>query len=1314
MTVKVKVGQTQNIRLVAAGEKRPVIVPDSITLGIDTVGPYISGIASGNGIIITTTAGTGGESANVVISHAGTSSSANTNNSTLEFIQNATIDPFGHITGFSSAGLNANNFSVSSGLISSKNITFGNTAITLGQSTDEIRELNLAEIGEFTITANTISVPGNLNFNLALSDAVINAGTHRIINVEDPIDFQDVVNKRYLEAQIESIEQTVKVVQDPVLETDATNKRYVDALVQGLIVRPAALAATTADLGGTFDSGNTTFASTITLDPINILYIDDVTRWEVGSNLLVKDQNDPIENGSYDLIQKGSANTEWIFQRTEWSNESSEVPGSFEFVTDGTVNAGTGWVVTVADASTFRINTDDIIWSQFSGEGTYTAGQGLTLTGRQFTVDETLILSQINPVNDVLTINSDGALTLPTGGSAARPTAVQGMVRFNSQDGQFEGYDGIAWSGLGGVIDVNQDTKITAENSPGENNDELKFYAGGTLAAVFSANTAAFSGDVTIAGNLTIGNQDVDTVSVVADFTSNLVPDADRTYSLGSETKNWNKLNVDTLSSSDGIVKFDGTGAIKLPSANTALRPTGQAGMLRFNSEEGRFEGYDGNIWTGIAGSVIDLDKNTYIIAETSAGANNNELDFWTDNVQRMQIGAAGDLLFGSNLDKLIINYNTGDMFVNGKLTATNNLVIDPVGYISVANNTITDLADPVNPGDAVNLRYLDNTFSSGLTIVDNANTYIDGVNLLSNPTIEIGRGLELQELDSANNTFKIGLDVTGATPGLYGQDGYAPRFRLLEDGRIDFVTDIPIELQANAIPNFTETSRDIIALMFTDGNANNEGITAVNDDLNDVMNLFANNFDITLTGDVSGTAQVTRLSDTVITTSLTADFISNLIPTGANSAIIVTHTPGPNSNASIEVDYTVLDARYQVTGGDFIASRYLDADNTSFYMDPAGTSRVNQIDVGYGSTFSQLRMRDGPGSFSVLYGSGGKIGFLDNTFNYAAYSDRSTGDWVVQNGDVKAERFVDADAQTYFLHPGGTDSRIKQISIDDKIIVDDISIGGDVGARTIKTTTGILTVDASGGISLQGAGNDLNVNNSKITNLLNPTSGQDAATKSYVDAAAQGLRVIPSALAATTVNLDATFLGGVLTSANTEAFSVDDVTDWSVGDRVLVKDQTNPLENGSYEVTVVGDISTQWVLTRGEYFNESSEIPGAFQFVTDGTLNRSTGWVATVTDAETFVIGADAVVWYQFSGAGTYTAGEALTLTGTEFSISDGDIDNVKLANPSINIAGEAGANTVIALGETLIIEGTNGVDTTISNGKVAIAINELDGGTF
>ncbi|MDB9980516.1 hypothetical protein OAD61_00240, partial [bacterium] len=1050
MTVKIKVGGSKGIRLVAAGEKRPVIVPDSITLGIDTVGPYISTINNGSGIVITSESGAGGETSNVVISHAATSTQSNTINSAFEFIQNTTLDQFGHITGFSNAGLDASNFNVSNSIISSKDIAFGNTVITLGETTNEFRGLNLAEIGEFTITANTISAPGDVNFSLAAADAVINAGIHRIVNVEDPIDFQDVVNKRYLEAQIESIEQTVKVISDPILETDATNKRYVDGLVQGLIIRPAALAATTEDLGATFDVGNTSIGSTLTIPAVQFLYIDDVTTWNIGSNLVVKDQINPVENGSYDLIQKGDATTEWVFQRAEWSNESKEIPGSYEFVTDGTVNGGSGWVVTVSDAASFRIDLDTINWSQFSGEGTFTAGDGLNLAGTEFNLDTVIPLSQINPINDVLIINGDGALVLPKGTSAGRPTAVQGMVRFNSQDGQFEGYDGIAWSGLGGVIDVNQDTKIMAENSPGENNDELKFYAGGTLAATFGATSADFTGNVTIAGNLTIGNQDEDTVSVVADFTSHLIPDQDRTYSLGSNLKNWYKLNVDTITSSDGIVKFGDTGAIKLPSANTAFRPIGQAGMLRFNTDEGRFEGYDGSIWSGLAGSVIDLDKNTYIIAETSAGSNNNELDFVTDNVQRMQIGATGDLKFGTNLDKLIINYTTGDMFVNGKLTATNNLIIDPVGYISVANNVLTDLPDPVNSGDAVNLNYLNNEFASDLTIIDGVNIYASDINLLASPKLDIGRGLELQDIDSVENRFKIGLDtpMAGST-GVYGNDGFTPRIRITADGRIDFATEIPLELQANAIPNFTETSRDIIALMFEDGNANNAGIMVLNDDANDVMNLYANNFELTLNGDISGTAQITRLSNTTITTNITADFISNLIPTNANSGIIVTHTPGPNSNASIEVDYTVLDDRYQVTGGDFIASRYLDADDTNFYMDPASTSRINDIEVGFGSTFSRIKMRDGPGSFSYIYGQGGKVGFLDNTFNFSAYSERSTGNWVVDNGDVRAERFVDADAQTYFLHPGGTNSNLKQINVEDKITVSDISIGGDVGIRT-------------------------------------------------------------------------------------------------------------------------------------------------------------------------------------------------------------------------------------------------------------------------
>ena len=1296
MTVKVKVGQTRNIRLVAAGEKRPVIVPDSIALGIDTVGEYVRAIDGGQGIIITPESDV--ESANLVISHSNTSSIANTVNGNLQFVHNATFDQFGHATSFTTSGLNANNFILDSNVIGSKNITLGSTEVTLGGTTPELRDLTLAEIGEFSISANTISVPGDLNLNLALSDAVVNIGTHRVINVEDPVDTLDVVNKRYLEFELGRVVTTIKVFDDPILPSDATNKRYVDNIVKGLVVRPSALGATTGDLGATFATGNTIYSDTLTIDPVNILYIDDITTWDVGDNLVVKDQTDATQNGSYDLIQQGSANTAWVFQRTVWSNEDAEIAGSYEFVTDGTQNGQTGWVITVEDASSFNINDDNINWTQFQGEGTFTAGNGLTLNGTQFNVASTLPLTGINPTGagDVLTINGDGALTLPTGESSDRPTAAQGMVRFNSTDGQFEGYDGIAWSGLGGVIDVDQDTKIVAETSPGSDNDQIQVYAGGTLSATFGDTRVDFTGDVGIAGNLTIGDQASDTVSFAADVTSHIIPDQDRIYSLGSASKNWHKIHVDTVASSDGVINMDGTGAVKFPSANTALRPVGPAGMLRFNDEEGRFEGYDGSIWAGLAGSVIDLDKNTYIIAETSAGANNNELDFYTDAIQRMQIGATGDLTFGSNLDKLIINYNTGDMFVNGKLTATNNLVIDPVGNIDVNSNVLTGLPNPVNPTDAVNLGYLDTQFSSGLTIIDQANTFTDGVNLLASPTFDLGRGLELIDLDTPNNTLKFGLDAPMVgSEGMYGTDGFTPRIRITEDGRIDFATEIPLELQANAIPNFTETSRDIIALMFTDGT--HEGVSVVNDDPNDVIHIYANDFNIVLDGDLSGQSTVSRLSNTTVTANITADYISHVTSDGANTGIIVTHTAGPSSNSAIELDYTELNTRYITTSGgtsteDIIAPRFVDENDTQFYVDPNGISRLNKVEFGYGSTFAEIKMRDGPGSFSHFYASQGKIGFLNNTYNYASYSDKATGDWVVAK-DVRAEKFVDVDSTSYFLHPGGTDSLLKALQVEDNLVAGNIS----VISSTISTTAGDIILDPTG---------NLDVNNNLITNVADPVSLQDAATKSYVDSVAQGLRIIPAALAATVADLVATYSLGTLTDAAgaTSAFALDGVTDWNIGDKVLVKDQTTSSENGSYELTTIGDANTPWVLTRGEYFNETSEIPGAFQFITDGTVNNGTGWVAQVVDTETFVLDTDAVTFYQFSGAGTYSAGEALTLTGTTFSVT----------NPNISFAADNGSNDVVTLGETITIAGVDGVDTTVSDNNISIAVNELDGGTF
>jgi len=60
------------------------------------------------------------------------------------------------------------------------------------------------------------------------------------------------------------------------------------------------------------------------------------------------------------------------------------------------------------------------------------------------------------------------------------------------------------------------------------------------------SNNLYVAGDITLEGNLVIGNVNTDTISIIADFTSNIVPDVSNTYSLGTTNKKWNQIHVST------------------------------------------------------------------------------------------------------------------------------------------------------------------------------------------------------------------------------------------------------------------------------------------------------------------------------------------------------------------------------------------------------------------------------------------------------------------------------------------------------------------------------------------------------------------------------------------------------------------------------------------------------------------------------------------------------------------------------------------------------------------------------------------------
>ena len=247
-----------------------------------------------------------------------------------------------------------------------------------------------------------------------------------------------------------------------------------------------------------------------------------------------------------------------------------------------------------------------------------------------------------------------------------------------------------------------------------------------------------------------------------------------------------------------------------------------------------------------------------------------------------------------------------------------------------------------------------------------------------------------------------------------------------------------------------------------------------------------------------------------------------------------------------------------------------------------------------------------------------------------------------------------------------GTLSTASQPSITSVGTLSALTVTGNIQTSANLVTdlivgrTSSVTITATGSnqnVNLTPTGTGtVNVGNFIISNLATPTASTDAATKQYVDDVAQGLNTHASCNAATQTTL-ATISGGTVTYDNgtdgvgatlttTGTYTTIDGVTLSNGMRILVKNEVTQANNGIYVRT------SATVLTRATDFNTAAEIAGGdFTFVTAGTLYNSTGWVQ-IDDVVT--VGTDPIVWEQFSGAGEYTAGTGLTLTGTQFSITN------------------------------------------------------------
>jgi len=249
------------------------------------------------------------------------------------------------------------------------------------------------------------------------------------------------------------------------------------------------------------------------------------------------------------------------------------------------------------------------------------------------------------------------------------------------------------------------------------------------------------------------------------------------------------------------------------------------------------------------------------------------------------------------------------------------------------------------------------------------------------------------------------------------------------------------------------------------------------------------------------------------------------------------------------------------------------------------------------------------------------------------------------------------------------------------------------VGTLTSLTTSGNVTTTANvvtddivggtGGVTITAVGTDqpislqttgtgsVDVNSSRIVAVATPTASTDAATKQYVDDVAQGLAVHAPCDVGTTGTLTS-ITGGTITYDNGTAgvgatlttssgnFDTIDGETVSNGERILVKDEANTAHNGIYVRT------SATVLTRADDFNTPTEIAGGdFTFVSTGTTLNDSGFVNTDPVS---TIGTDPITFVQFSGAGTYTAGTGLTLSGSEFSVTNTAVGSGSYGNGTHN----------------------------------------------
>ena len=329
-------------------------------------------------------------------------------------------------------------------------------------------------------------------------------------------------------------------VATPTLAGHAATKGYVDGVKQSLDIKESVRVATTDELATSYAN------NVLTADANGAISIDGVSLSQ-DDRVLVKNQGDTnesrTENGIYVVTTVGDAYNPFVLTRASDFDSSAEITaGAFCFVTEGTANGDVGFVLSTNDAIT--LDTTELIFTQFSGAGQITAGDGIAKSGANISVDldtnsglvvaaTGLKVDASTLANGALAVADDQIVFIDNDGGTKREsvadfaTALAGGNGITSTSGVLSadllGSGGLAFSA--GEIAVLKDGTSLSSSANGlkvnlNSNNSIAIKGGAGLASAIpdgndiGQTTSAVSANATSTG-LTITNQPVGLVRIL-------------------------------------------------------------------------------------------------------------------------------------------------------------------------------------------------------------------------------------------------------------------------------------------------------------------------------------------------------------------------------------------------------------------------------------------------------------------------------------------------------------------------------------------------------------------------------------------------------------------------------------------------------------------------------------------------------------------------------------------------------------------------------------------------------------------------------